>query len=228
MDFDYKGERIYLRGRKEKRFRELEIMNFIQKNYSLTNEMVDCGANYGNHTIYFAKFGNFSKVYSFEPIPQIFDVLNENIKLNKIEHKVESFNLGVSKKEKELKLISKIDETQGAFWFWYDGEDYVHPRDMGYGVHRKQQLKALKVLSLPLDKALENKENIDFMKIDVEGMEFEVLCGAKNLIDTNRPLLYIEVCLGQTRNIKDWADKNKYKIIKNNILHGHHWLLESR
>ena len=45
-------------------------------------------------------------------------------------------------------------------------------------------------------------ENVSFIKIDVEGMEIEVLNGAKNLIDRNRSSIFVEV------NEKKYVEKN--------------------
>ena len=55
---------------------------------------------------------------------------------------------------------------------------------------------------------------VSFIKIDVEGMELEVLEGLKNTIAKYRPNMYIEV---QTRNIDaflEYLETNDYKIVE--------------
>jgi FkbM family methyltransferase len=227
MTFKYKGNEYSITGRKEKHFREIEIMELISS-YKLKNSMIDCGANYGNHTVYFASNTELQKIFSFEPMPEIYPMLLKNVKDNKIEHKVECFNYAVGNKEKELNLISEIPETQGAFWFWYKDEKATHPKDMGYYEHRKGTNKTIIVKSIRIDDFLKTDDKIDFMKIDVEGMELEVLKGAAKLIDTHRPLLYVEVCKGTKNLMECWILNNSYKKVKNKCLFGHHWLLEPR
>lgn len=228
MIFNYRNETIVVNGRREKYFREVEILEYITSNYTFSNSIIDCGANYGNHTIYLAKYTDCSHVYSFEPIPNIHQVLQENVLANKIDKKVTCYNSGVSKKEKDLKLISFIENTQGAFWFWYEGENYRHPADMGYGhLHRKNRpVQSLTVKSVPLDSKIDQFGKVDFIKIDVEGMEMEVLEGATGLINRNRPLIYIEACLGTQNKVREWVKNNRYSKVGNHHFHGHHWLLE--
>jgi len=44
----------------------------------------------------------------------------------------------------------------------------------------------------PLDELIEDEERIDLLKIDVEGMEYEVLKGAKTLIERTKPIIVVE------------------------------------
>lgn len=228
MIFNYRNDKIIINGRREKHFREINILEYISSKYNMKNTIIDCGANYGNHTVYLAKYTNCSRIFSFEPIPNIFKVLQENVVQNNIQNKVVCYNSGVSKKKKSLKLISKIYDTQGAFWFWYEGENYKHPADMGYGhLHRKNQsVENLMVESIPLDSKIDEFGKVDFIKIDVEGMEMEVLLGAEKLIKQNKPLLYIEACNGTRDSVAKWINENGYKKVKHSIFHGHHWLCE--
>lgn len=230
MIFNYKDDTIIINGRRERKFREIEILELISSKYVFNNSIIDCGANYGNHTIYLAKYTDCSQVFSFEPIPNIHKTLEENIIANNIVEKVTSYNAGVSRKEKDLKLISFIDDTQGAFWFWYKGEDFIHPADMGYGhLHRKSKpVQNLTVKSVALDSKIAEFGKVDFVKIDVEGMEMEVLLGASEVISKNRPLLYVEACRGTENLVRDWVDKNNYHKVRDKHLYGHHWLLEPK
>ena len=82
--------------------------------------------------------------------------------------------------------------------------------------------------SIPLDSKITEFGKVDFIKIDVEGMEVEVLLGANKIINNNRPLLYVEACRGTENLVRDWANKNNYHKVKNQHLYGHHWLLEPK
>lgn len=62
--------------------------------------------------------------------------------------------------------------------------------------------KKIKVETMTLDSYLKNigKEKIDFMKLDVEGAELEILKGAKKTINSGLLGLSVEVCFNQTRS----------------------------
>jgi Methyltransferase FkbM domain len=55
---------------------------------------------------------------------------------------------------------------------------------------------------------------VDFIKIDVEGMEMAVLEGAAGLVARNRPDIYIEVVDEGVAEFMDWTDRNRYHIEK--------------
>ena len=60
----------------------------------------------------------------------------------------------------------------------------------------------------------ENKESesekIDLIKIDVEGFEFEVLCGAKETIEKYKPVIVIEVFKKNKIRLNEWCKINNY------------------
>jgi hypothetical protein len=53
-------------------------------------------------------------------------------------------------------------------------------------------------------------DRLDLLKIDVEGMELEVLTGAKNTIDRNRPVMIIEVVKSSRNNITSYLESFGY------------------
>jgi hypothetical protein len=52
------------------------------------------------------------------------------------------------------------------------------------------------------------------MKIDVEGMEMEVLAGAAKLIALHHPILYVEVLDETVGEFMTWVDRNGYCVEK--------------
>jgi hypothetical protein len=64
----------------------------------------------------------------------------------------------------------------------------------------------------PLDQLVDGR--VDFIKIDVEGMEMEVLAGARRLIATQHPALYVEVVDARTAEFMAWVDGNDYRVEK--------------
>lgn len=131
----------------------------------------DIGANIGNHTLYWLSRRQASYVYCFEPRPETFLILEKNLQINNFENVCRCFNLGLSDKRSKLKIDTFTNANIG-------GTSFV---DDEHG-----QFEAVPLDSLHFDKS------VDFMKIDVEGMEYKVLQGAAKLIEKDKPIIFIE------------------------------------
>jgi FkbM family methyltransferase len=148
-----------------------EILAGIQPNISL-----DVGANIGNHTLVIAKYS--AKVLAFEPVNFVFDVLQSNIKQNHSSN-ITALNLGLSDKSAELMIhiasngnlgSSSIEANTG------EGEQLIIHTVTGDN-YLKQNC---------------NDQQIDFVKMDVEGHEAMALIGLKQTIAQHQPLLLLE------------------------------------
>jgi FkbM family methyltransferase len=135
----------------------------------------DVGANIGDHTIPLAQHvGESGKVYAFEPQPQIFELLRENVTLNALSNVVcVHAALGASH---GTVLIPEID---------YSVEDNYG----GVEVSRFEQGDPVR--RAMLDDYLDER-GANLVKIDVEGMESDVLAGGRRFIERFRPVLYVE------------------------------------
>lgn len=130
---------------------------------------VDIGANIGNHSVFFSDF--FSRVISFEASCAVFDVLSLNIKgLNN----VEAHNIGIGNEACVMQLTLNTTNYGGAR-LKFDGDDPL----------------AEDVEVRTLSEALGDVQP-SLIKIDVEGMEYEVLEGAAEIIDRYKPIVVLE------------------------------------
>jgi FkbM family methyltransferase len=214
-----------------KNFDELKYLLFL-KNYFNNKKIniIDCGGNIGSYSIFFSLFLNCNKIYCIEPIPTIFNILNENIKLNKCNNII-TINIGIARKKSKIKLISEIPNNKGAFWFWYADSNNLDlelqkPYNIGYKEHVTINNSNIISECNSIDNIFFKKEKIDFIKIDVEGMEIEVLIGAENIINKNKPLLYVEGSLKTIDYINNWIIKNNYTRIETGLFKKHHFLLK--
>ena len=141
-------------------------------------KIVDVGAHIGYYTLLFAKcVGPSGQVASFEPLPENFVSLQENVRLNHLQN-VELFPEAV------------FSHTQGIV---------IHvPADMDNtgdaSIHRIEGAKDLSVPTATLDSfCVSFGFRPDFVKIDVEGAEHDVLLGGQEMVANFRPKMLIEL-----------------------------------
>ena len=148
--------------------------------------VVDIGAHMGRYTIISSKrVGTNGKVIAIEAHPGNFEMLNRNIKLNQLTNVI-PLNYAVYSKETKIKL-------------------YLPEEDSGYTIYNTimsnragTEDKFVEVNANTLDCLLQlnqiREEEVNWVKIDVEGAEFEVLKGATNVLFKSKDIaLLIEV-----------------------------------
>ena len=137
--------------------------------------VIEVGANIGAHTLPLAKLvGAAGRVYAFEPQRVVYQTLCANVAINSLTN-VECFHCAVGAQPGHV-LIPEID--------------YSQPANFG-GLSVNQFEQGSKVPLVSLDGFID-PPHVHLLKVDVEGMEQEVLQGAKGLIERFRPVLYVE------------------------------------
>lgn len=137
---------------------EFEDMAYLLHALSPEDLFVDIGANVGSYTILACSVRG-AKGICFEPVPDTYERLLDNIGINKLSSQVEALNLGLSDKEDELSFTSSESCCNHVV---ASGEE---ARD------------AIRVKVFPLDTVLRGRSP-SLLKIDVEGFETPVLSGA--------------------------------------------------
>lgn len=137
--------------------------DFIVKSLSSNSEKkvaIDIGANIGLFTAYLATFPSTS-VHSFEPVPQTFSRLETNIKNNSL-------------KDKAILNRLAVGDTQGSIKFAISNDSPATNK-----VSTSESDHDIEVTVTTLDQYCEDNhiDYVDFLKIDVEGMETQVLRG---------------------------------------------------
>lgn len=137
---------------------------------------VDVGANIGTIAIPIAKL--VKRVDAFEPVKENRDLLEENIKANDVGN-ITIHPVALGRERGRVSLAPHSDDDAWTYTV-KEGDD---------------------VELVPLDTVL---TSADFIKVDVEGYELEVLQGARELIRTSKPLILFEVSMIQLRKRGDW------------------------
>ena len=164
---------------------ENDQINYLYKilKQNKINYFFDIGSNSGIYTLVISKLFKKLEIYSFEPIKSTFLKLKKNILLNPELRNIKKYNYGLSNKNSTLKTKALIKNG-----FIQSG---------GFGVvNKKDNLKNLHTeyaLFKKADSIFKFKNKIICLKIDVEGHEFFVLDGLKNILKNNKIFLQIEI-----------------------------------
>lgn len=144
------------------------LLHFLNKD----DVFFDIGANVGSYTI-LASGVRKAKTLSFEPCGTTFDILVKNIKLNNLEALVSTINKGVGKSNKKVSFTANLDTINHVVEFSNDNTTSI-------------QLVTLDSFFPEYKPSL--------IKIDVEGLEAEVISGAnKLLLDKDLKAIIIEL-----------------------------------
>ena len=140
---------------------EFDDMAFVLHLLRKGDEFLDVGANVGVYSVLAAARG--ARVLAMEPVPATFEQLLDNIHLNRFETRIEARNIGVGSGPDELRFSTTIGPTNHVL---ADGESTEH---------------AVTVAVDALDTIAEGWAPT-IIKIDVEGFESNVICGAASLL----------------------------------------------
>ena len=134
--------------------------------------LYDMGANVGYFSLLAAKLvGPEGRVYAFEPLPRNIEFLRKHIKINKFEN-IEVVDAAVSDHSGEAHFDLGASSAMG------------HLAESG----------GIQVRMVALDEMLAAGElrPPDYMKVDVEGAEYEALKGARKVLEQYHPVLFLD------------------------------------
>lgn len=166
-------------------FKKTGEKNFINKINNNLFFCIDIGANVGKYTKLLLTETK-SKIISFEPLPLAFKDL-QKIEQNNSE-RLKVYNYAIGEKDETLELNYSNEKSEKASFL-------ENLNELSFYDFKNNQKIKTKVYCL--DTFFSNNpnllsENIDLIKIDTEGFEFEVLKGAKKILEQNPPK-YIQI-----------------------------------
>ncbi len=139
----------------------------------INDNVLDCGACYGDTALYFASKTKGGHVYSFEFVSENIDIFNKNVELNQhYKDKIHLYNNAVS------------DKTGEKISFTSDGPATNF-------INNSEKSNITTTITIDDFVKQNNIERINFIKMDIEGSEELALKGAINTIRTFKPKLAI-------------------------------------
>jgi len=157
---------------------DLQTTELIRKHLKKNSNCIDIGANMGHILMEIVAASPHGKHFAFEPIPDLYASLKKRFSKN-----TTVFNCALS---------SKKGTTTFNYYPQRPAVSGIRERNNQVG----QEPTLLTVSMEKLDDVIPASVPIDLIKIDVEGAEYEVLEGAKNLLKKSKPIVLFECGLG--------------------------------
>lgn len=140
---------------------------FLRQDYGKIADkavVLDLGANIGAFSIYAATTARSVQVYAYEPFPAFFELLQRNIRQNRLEETVRCFNLAVASDASNRDL-----QTQGADLF------FPRLRRETNAAAAPPQFRTVLCTTLSDILRVNALATVDLLKMDCEGSEYEIL-----------------------------------------------------
>lgn len=158
---------------------EFRLAKFLIRNLKSNSVFYDVGAQYGFYTLLAGELIDKGQIHAFEPGPEAFEILKLNV----------GFFDNVFLNEKAVFSENKEIEFYNATEAGVEARSSTNLATFDSSI----RLKKIKVQAITLDEYSQNHQKPDFIKIDVEGGEGEVIKGAKKLLEENSPVIAMEV-----------------------------------
>lgn len=173
------------------------LEKYLQKGFNV----LEAGANSGTETLLISRLvGATGHVYAIEPVPHIVEKLKGNLELNSISNVVVMpFALGEARKEIAFSVYPSDHPNQG----------------MGSKVFEYAGLERISVWQDTIDSLMDagTLNRLDFVKMDVQGGELDILKGAGKTIARFRPKIFLEADnLSDLGAIYDYLSSFDYKV----------------
>lgn len=151
---------------------EVDVFKQVLRN---DDNVIEVGANIGSLSVPISQSIKNGILYAIEPQQYIFNMLCANVAVNNLNNvKPKLLAIGDSIKEIKMPIIN-----------------YEQMNNFG-GISINGEYNGEVIKQTTLDSMFPDLSSLRLIKIDVEGMEFDVLNGAKDLIEKHRPHIYCE------------------------------------
>ncbi len=168
--------------------------------------VLDIGAHIGTYGIPIAKKAIHGQVYCIEAEEEVFKLLCKNVSINDMEDRITCHNFVAA----------------GTSWRYRKGNGVDHSNS-GANYYIRSEVKQDTIgLNLATWIADLDLDHIDFIKMDIEGMEYQVLSSVLHILERDRPKLYLEIVEDQLKrqgdspqDIQDLLDSIGYRYYVN-------------
>ena len=166
-----------------------DTIRIAQQSMRASSTFIDAGAHAGTLLKKFVKIAPNGRGFAFEPIPELCDALRM-----KFPHiSVSDVALGSSEGVATFRHL--IDDPANSSL-------YIRPDR-----ERNRTTRTIEVLVRKLDDCVPIDVHVDFIKVDVEGAELELLKGAERILTTDHPVVVFESTFAHLEEIGRFLEK---------------------
>jgi FkbM family methyltransferase len=190
----------------------LQLINLRRRHHGDGVVAIDCGANIGVHTVEWAvAMTGWGSVLAVEAQERVYYALAGNIAINNC------FNA--------FALHAAVSSEPGTMII--PNPNYLVPSSFGslelrqsagnefIGQKIDYTANTVVIRKLTLDEI--NLPRVDFIKIDIEGMELEALEGARQTIDRSQPIMLLERIKTDSKQLTTWLETRGYNVAQAGI-----------
>ncbi len=165
-----------------------DVFQQLEKNRGRTGSFCDIGANIGQHSLFMSQ--HCQSIHAFEPFDPVRSRLEHHIALNDL-HGIMLHPVGLGRETHSQTFYAPTGSNQGVGSFIEDSQ-----------AKGNQAIGELQIVNG--DDYFRQQGITDplLLKIDVEGLEKEVLQGLNDTLNEYRPVLAVEVSYGESRSFK--------------------------
>ena len=185
----------------------LALLSIRRKHFGDGVVALDCGANIGVHTIEWAKqMHTWGKVIAFEAQEKIYYALAGNIAINNCLNASAIF-AAIGSENKDIKIPVPNYLVPASFGS-LELKQNKSNEFIGQVINYDES-----AMSIVTQKTIDsfNWPRVDLIKIDVEGMETEVLQGASDTTERCKPIMQIEIIKTDKTQVDAYLLKYGYK-----------------
>ena len=170
-------------------------MKFLLRKFIYNDSIIlDIGGHSGQYAKLFARLAPQGKVYSFEPGSYPRSILELSVRFNRL-HNVVVIGKGVGAEAGMLNLVTPLKDN-GVFRF---GLGHIGTKEHCSSTETEE----VPVTSIDLFAVDFGLKNLDFIKIDVEGWEAQILKGGSKTIRRYCPTMLVELVASQLSRTGD-------------------------
>ena len=191
-------------------YKEKSTVLWIEKYYQKGDVIFDVGANIGAVSLISAAYlKKQCKIYAFEPLPTTFSMLFQNIMTNSLSHVITPINIALSDKVKvDDFILSSIDAGTSG-----------HSIKGGTSKEEENDVVSaskLEILTTTIDQLKKDYRinDINHLKIDVDGCDYEVLLGGGGVLSNPSLKTILVERNDKENNVVDLLNKYGFKQVE--------------
>jgi FkbM family methyltransferase len=190
----------------------LQLLHLRRNHHGDGMIAIDGGANIGVHTVEWAKaMTGWGSVLAIEAQERIYYALAGNVAINNC-FNATAINAAISSEPGTLQIPQPnyfLPSSFGSLELRQrDGNEFI-----GQAIDYSKNTVTVRKISI--DEI--NLPRVDFIKLDIEGMEMEALEGARQTIDRCMPILLIERIKADATQLTQWMEARGYQVMQAGI-----------